>query len=386
MTTVIIGSGLAGYLLAKEFRGLNPSAPIRIVTQSDGRFYSKPLLSTAFTQEKTADMLAISSAAEMAEELNAEININTNVIFIDAEKKLIQVEDQNKNKVEIFYEQLILASGSIVLEPKIQGDGAKDILSVNSLDDYAVFRKKLLEKSSKKIAIIGAGLVGCEFANDLCNAGYEVDVIALASQPLERLLPEPLGLALQSSLAEKGVRWYFNALVDKINKTNRAYQLELRNGETLDADFVLSAIGLRANTELAAAAGIATHKGIQVNAYLETNIPNIYALGDCAEVNGQLMFYIAPLRKCVHALARTLAGERTAVSYPAMSVSIKTPACPTVACPPPEGSLGEWIVTGEDKDLRALYYDQQANLRGFALTGSAAKERAELTSVLPAIF
>lgn len=386
METIIIGSGLAGYLLAKEFRGLNTAAPLRIITQSDGRFYSKPLLSTAFTHQKTADMLVVSSAAEMAEELNMKINTATKVTTINTANKTIYIEDEKGETAELGYNQLVLACGSIVLQPSIQGEGTAEILSVNDLQDYAVFRNKLLEKPCKKIAIIGAGLVGCEFANDLCNAGYEVDVITLADQPLEKLLPRPLGVALQSSLAEKGVCWHFNSLVEKINKLNAGYQLELQNRENLNADFVLSAIGLRANSQLALTAGISTHKGIQVNAYLETNIPNIYALGDCAEVNGQLMFYIAPLRKCVHALARTLAGERTAVNYPAMSVSIKTPACPTVASPPPEGVLGEWVVTGEGKDLRALYYDQQAHLRGFALTGSAVKERAELTSALPALF
>lgn len=386
MATIIIGSGLAGYLLAKEFRELNTAVPLRIITQSDGRFYSKPLLSTAFTHQKTSDMLAVSSAAEMAEELKAEININTKVIFIDAEKKLIHLEDENKNILQVTYSQLVLACGSIVLDPKIQGDGATDILSVNSLQDYAVFRNKLLEKPCKKIAIIGAGLVGCEFANDLCNAGYEVDVIALAAQPLEKLLPERLGNIVASSLAVLGVAWHFNTSVEKIDKMGNGYRLRLSSGETVEADFVLSAIGLRANTELAETADIKMNKAIQVNAYLETNKPAIYALGDCAEVNGQLAFYIAPLRKCVHALARTLTGEHTAVDYPAMSVSIKMPACPTVASPPPNGLQGEWLVTGEGKDLRAVYYDIQANMRGFALTGSAVKERAELTSLLPPLF
>ena len=228
--------------------------------------------------------------------------------------------------------------------------------------------------------------MGCEFANDLCNAGYTPDVITLAAQPLEKLLPWQLGRAVETSLASLGVRWHFNASVEKITKLDNRYLLELLSGETIDADFVLSAIGLRANSQLATAAGIAVSKGVKVNAYLETNIPSIYALGDCAEVNEQLMFYIAPLRKCVHALARTLTGERTAVSYPAMSISLKTPVCPTVACPPPEGLQGEWVVTGQGINLRALYYDQQACMRGFALTGSAVKERAELTNIVPALF
>ena len=89
MSIIIIGSGLAGYLLAKELRGLNTTEPLSIITQSDGRFYSKPALSTAFANKKTSDNLAFSSAQEMAKELNIEIFTNTQVVTIDSNKKII---------------------------------------------------------------------------------------------------------------------------------------------------------------------------------------------------------------------------------------------------------------------------------------------------------
>lgn len=392
MSIIIIGSGLAGYLLAKELRALNTTESLRIITQSDGRFYSKPALSTAFANKKTSDTLAFSSALEMAQELNIEIFTNTQVMSIDAKKKIIYIQnnkDKNSNPLPMDYSQLVLACGSTVLNCPVEGDGVGEIFSVNDLEDYAGLRQKLVEKSPKKIAIMGAGLVGCEFAHDLCAAGYALDVIALASQPLERLLPEPLGRALELGLSSMGVNWHFNTSLKKITKINNSdylYQLELNNKKIIPSDFVLSAIGLRANTDLAKTANISINKGIKVNNYLETNIPHIYALGDCAEVNGQLMFYVAPIRKCVYALARTLLGERTAVSYPAMSISIKTPICPVVACSPPEGLEGKWVVEGEGQDWQALYYDQEACLRGFALTGKEVKKRAELTGLLPPVF
>jgi rubredoxin-NAD+ reductase len=386
METVIIGSGLAAYLLAREFRRLNTLATLRIVTQSDGCFYSKPLLSTAFTRQKTPEMLVVSSALEMAEELQAEISIQTTVNAIYSEQKILRIEDNDGKISDLSYKQLVLACGSLVLDHKLQGEAAAEILSVNNLQDYALFRGKLLEKSAKKVAIIGAGLVGCEFANDLCNAGYSLDVICMANQPLEKLLPAQLGQLLQFRLTELGVRWHVNTIVKKISKQDNFYVLHLTNGEIIHADLVLSAIGLRANTQLATMSGIAVNKGIQVNSYLETNLPSIYALGDCAEVNGELMFYITPLRKCVYALARTLVGDRAAAHYPGMPVSIKTPACPIVASPPPKGLTGRWEITRQNQDLQALYYDQHNCLRGFALTGDFVKARVELTNLLPALF
>ncbi len=79
-------------------------------------------------------------------------------------------------------------------------------------------------------------------------------------------------------------------------------------------------------------------------------------------------------------------GDRSAVHYPGMSVAIKMPACPTVASPPPQGLEGSWEVSGQNQDLQALYYDKYACLRGFALTGTAIKARAEFTDALPVLF
>lgn len=376
---IIIGSGLAGYMLAKEWRKCDATSPLTIITQGEGDFYSKPLLSTALTQKRTAELLPTASAAQMAEQLNATILTHTVVRAIQPENKVLLLDDKKLN-----YDHLVLALGADVIKPKIAGDANEDLVSINSLEEYAAFRRVL--RPDAQIVILGAGLVGCEFANDLANVGHKVDVVALCAYPLDRLLTPEMGALVQKALSECGIRWHLSQSVDRIDREDDRYSLTLSTGTKLNADVVLSAVGLRPHIGLAEAAGLRVDRGILVNKFLATSAASVYALGDCAEVCGCVLQYVAPLLACSRALAKTLAGEPTEVAYPAMPVVLKTPACPLVVAPPPQDIEGEWQLSGEAFDRCALFYDTQQQLRGFALTGTMVKERANLQKLLPPIF
>lgn len=376
---VIIGSGLAGYMVAKEWRKYDSTTPLTIITQGEGDFYSKPLLSTALTSKRTPDVLPTSSAVQMAEQLNATILTKTKVNAIQPENKLIIYNDQ-----KLQYDKLVLAIGADTIKPAIMGDAADQMISVNSLEEYSAFRQKLNPQA--RVAILGAGLVGCEFANDLANVGHTVDVIALCAYPLDRLLTPEMGEIIKAALEKSGVNWHLSQSVEQIDQANHEFLLTLKNGEQINADVVLSAVGLRPHIDLAKAAGLRVDRGILVDKFLATSADSVYALGDCAEVNGCVLQYVAPLLACSRALAKTLAGEPTEVVYPAMPVVLKSPACPLVVSPPPQDLIGEWKITGSQFDWRALFYDTDDQLRGFALTGTMIKERAELQKLLPPLF
>lgn len=376
---VIIGSGLAGYMVAKEWRKYDTSTPLTIVTQSDGNFYSKPLLSTALTSQRTPEVLPTSSATQMAEQLHATILTRTRVDEIQPENKKVIY-----NGGQLEYDQLVLALGADTIKPAIIGNAADQIISVNNLEEYSEFREKLDRKVH--VTILGAGLVGCEFANDLVNVQHPVDVVALCSYPLDRLVTPDIGEIIRASLEQSGVHWRLSQSVERMDQKDKNILLTLNNGETLKTDVVLSAIGLRPHINLAKEAGLRVNRGILVDNYLSTSMESIYALGDCAEVCGHVLQYVAPLLACSRALAKTLIGEKTEVIYPAMPVVLKTPACPLVVSPPPQDLKGEWRVSGTHFDCRALFYDTAEQLRGFALTGTMVKERADLQKLLPPIF
>ncbi|MDP1672836.1 MAG: FAD-dependent oxidoreductase, partial [Burkholderiales bacterium] len=282
------------------------------------------------------------------------------------------------------YSKLVLALGADQIRLPGEGNAAGDILTVNDLDDYAMFRAAIAGK--KRVAIIGAGLIGCEFANDLAATGYAVDIIDIAGQALGRLLPPEGGALLQSKLAALGVQWQLGTSVAAVDHADSGYTVKLANGTTLQADVVLSAVGLKPRTALAAAAGIKVNRGIAVNRRLETSAAEVYALGDCAEIEGLVMPYVMPIMHATRALAQTLAGKPMAVSFPAMPVMVKTPACPTIVSPPAAGAEGQWQVEASGEGVKSLFVGADGKLLGFALNGSATAERAKLAPQLPPVL
>jgi rubredoxin-NAD+ reductase len=376
---VIIGSGMAGYTLLREFRKRGGETPVTLVTADDGRAYSKPNLSNALVQRRLPEQLASETAAQAAAKYGARILTHTRVTAIDAQTRTVTT-DQG----EIAYDRLVLALGADPIPHGLSGDGAERVYAVNDLADYDRFRAALA--GVKKVAILGGGLIGCEFANDLTAAGIASEVVNLGPYPLNNLLPPEIGAVMTQALADKGVAWHFGRTGKTADKAGEGVVLTLDDGRRIEADLFLSAIGLRPRTALAAAAGLSVKRGIVVDRQLRSSDPSIYAIGDCAEVEGLVLPYVQPLLLQVKALAASLAGQSASVSYPAMPVVVKTPACPLVVLPPPMGQAGAWQVDGEGSDRRALFHDPDGKLRGFALTGKTTPQRLELAKDIPGLL
>lgn len=376
---VIIGSGMAGYTLLREFRKRDADTPVTVITADDGRVYSKPNLSNALAQRRMPGQLASDTAESAAARYSARILAHTRVSGIDVAGKRIAT-----HQGEIAYDRLVLALGADPIPHGLSGNGVERVYSVNDLSDYERFREAI--NDAKRVAILGGGLIGCEFANDLATAGIASEVVHLGPYPLNNLLPPELGEVLTRALAEKAVNWRFGHTGRTVEASGEGVMLTLDDASWIEADRVLSAIGLRPRTALAAAAGLAVRRGIVVDRQLRSSDPSIYALGDCAEVEGLVLPYVQPLLLQVKALAATLAGQPAQVSYPAMPVVVKTPACPLVVLPPPHGSQGQWQIDGEGRDLRALFHDQDGRLRGFALTGKATPQRLDLAKEIPPLL
>jgi len=376
---VIIGSGLAGYTVIRELRKLDKAIPITLVTREPGYFYSKPMLSTALASKKSAEQLQTTSTEGMATQLEITIVGDAVVSAIDTVSQTIET-----SKGSIAYGKLVLGLGSDQIRLPLQGNAANEVITVNDLEEYAQFR--LAIKGKKRITILGAGLIGCEFANDLVLGSFEVDVIDLAPQALGRLLPEAAAQMLQSTLSEAGVRWHFATTVQSIDRNGGSLSITLANGSVISSDIFLSAVGLRPRLDLAKAAGITTGVGITVNRQLETSAKNVYAIGDCAEVNGLVLPYVMPIMQAARTLAPNLLGQELALTYPAMPVMVKTPSLPTIVSPPAKGAVGDWKINSMDDGLEARFESSDGKLLGFALLGTATAQRGALTKELPPIL
>lgn len=381
---IIIGSGMAGYTLAREFRKLNAEQALLMICADDAVNYAKPTLSNALVGNKQPDQIALGDATKMATQLNMQIQSHTWVKKIDAEKHELTLESNGQTSTQA-YSKLILAVGANPIRLAIAGDASEDIHVVNSLIDYRAFRENLAKSNDKRVVILGAGLIGCEFANDLQNTGHQATVIDLAQQPLGRLLPSHVAEAFKQNLTETGIQFVLGTTVEKVSHhAEQGYIVTLANGQNLVADVVLSAIGLQPNTAIAKEAGIQTSRGVITNTLLETNQADIYALGDCAEVNGTLLPYVMPLMQQARALAKTLSGQTTAVHYPAMPVAVKTPAAPLTVLPVPVDVEVNWETEELDDGMIAKAIDAENTLRGFVLLGpTAGKQRLTLTKLVP---
>lgn len=381
---VIIGSGMAGYTLAREFRKINAEQELIMICADDAVNYAKPTLSNALVGKKTPDQIGLGDAEKMSAQLNLRIHAHTLVKKIDAEKKELTLEKDQQSSIQS-YSKLILAVGANPIRLAISGDASEDIHVVNSLIDYRQFRETLDQKQEKRVVILGAGLIGCEFANDLQNTGHQVAVIDIAPQPLGRLLPSHVAKAFQENLEQTGIKFALGTTVDKVSKNaDNSYTVTLANGQNLIADVVLSAIGLQPNMNVAKEAGIHTQRGIVANTAMETNQADIYAIGDCAEVNGLLLPYVMPLMQQARALAKTLNGQTTQVHYPAMPVAVKTPAAPLTVLPAPADVEVTWETEEFEDGMIAKAIDAESTLRGFVLLGAtASKQRLTLTKLVP---
>lgn len=378
---VIVGSGLAGYAVAREFRKLDKETPLVVLSRDHGGFYSKPMLSNALAGNKTAASLLMKPADKMAAELNASVRAGVSVEGIDTAGRRLTLAGGEV----LAYRDLVLALGADPIRLPLAGDAADAVLSVNDLDDYARFAEAL--EGSKSVAILGGGLIGCEFANDLLHRGIAPTVLDVADRPLSRLLPVEASAWLRARLEAAGVAFRLGVAASRVDRpADGGLALALSDGSTLRADRVLSAIGLRPRTAIAEAAALAIGRGITTDRRLATSAAHVYAVGDCAEVMGLNLPYVMPLMQQSRALAATLCGRPTPVAYPAMPVLVKTPACPTVVCPPPPGADGRWETTSTDEACDARFVGTDGKLLGFALLGTATSRKQALAAEVPAWF
>ncbi|WP_372611918.1 FAD-dependent oxidoreductase [Halomonas sp.] len=379
----IIGAGMAGIGLLRQVRGLDERRPVTLITADSGDDYSKPLLSTGFTKGLPPGRLAMRSALEVADQLGAVVRTHSHVESIDPAARTLRLGQET-----LLFGELVLATGAAPALPFMIPESLGDrVFTINDLDDYRDFHAALsvLDRPAR-VTIIGAGLVGCEFADDLVGGGHRVSLVAPERAPLARFLPEPLGRALAEAFREAGIHLAMGCSLASLEAQGQDLALALSDGRHLEADLVLVATGLRPRTELAQAAGLEVgDSGVLTDRWLATSAPGVYALGDVACVAGVNAMYVQPLQAAARALAKTLTGTPTPVSYGAWPVLVKTSLLPVVALPPVARPV-HWKIEGQGADLAALAEDERGRLSGFALTGSCVRRKVELARAAPPLL
>ena len=197
----------------------------------------------------------------------------------------------------------------------------------------------------RRVAIVGAGMVGCELAEDLARAGHTVTLLDRQSHPLCGLIPPEAGQALQESLAELGIHYRPDSQVKAVRAYGDGKTVLLANGETLAVDQVIAATGLKTDNRLARQAGLAFNGGIEVNQELRSSDPWIHALGDCISLNGEPCRFIEPIQQQARTIAAAVLGVETpAYEHRPPVVRLKTRSLPLVLHGLPKPN-GRWAIT-----------------------------------------
>ncbi|WP_417622414.1 NAD(P)/FAD-dependent oxidoreductase [Parasphingorhabdus sp.] len=377
-SVVVVGSGLAGFGVLRELRRAAPDAKLTMVTLEDGHFYSKPALSTALAKGKTATTLVTSDAEKMKTQLKLDARIGREAEAIDRAGKALCTTGG-----PIHYDSLILATGALPIRPPLDGNAAHRPVSINQLDHYDRFRNELPDGA--RVLIMGSGLVGTEFANDLVTNGYKPIVVDMLALPLAQLAPPAVGEKLRDALGAEGVEWHLGHKVTAIDYSDPGpgYVATLDDGSKIEADLVLSAVGLRPNISLAEEAGLDVGLGIRVNQYGQTSDPDIYAIGDCAEYQHGLSAYVTPIMAAARGIAPSVLGKPTEIRFPPLSVQVKTTVLPINLLPPAPSVAGEWRKIEDDASgCKHVFVDGDDVICGYVLTNEKCEQRMEMDKLV----
>ncbi|ULR32018.1 NADH:flavorubredoxin reductase NorW [Dickeya fangzhongdai] len=374
---IVIGAGFAARQLIKNLRKQDAQRPIRLITADSGDEYNKPELSHVLSQHRRADDLTRMSAAQFAEEQRITLLAHTPVTGIDAGRRQVMCDTRRYD-----YHTLVLATGASAVIPPIPGH--QWMLTLNSQQEYRRAEARLTQAT--RILILGAGLIGSELAMDMALAGKQITLVDRASHLLSALLPVEISARLQAALLQQGVELMLNTGLQQLEKTDAGLKVTLMSGRTLEVDEVISAIGLRANTSLAAAAGLAVNQGIVTDSRLRSSDPHIYALGDCAEINDKLLPFLQPIQLTASIAANSIIAASTgnsavkhvpegngSLTLPAMLIKVKTPLFPLQLAGETQNPELVWHLVADHGGMVAKGVVGE-QLRGFVVGGDRMKE------------
>ncbi|QSA97690.1 NAD(P)/FAD-dependent oxidoreductase [Methylococcus sp. EFPC2] len=321
MHTVIVGSGIAGISFAEELRKRSPETAVTLVSRETDGYYSRPLLSHAFTRADIETRIVLRTFDDLAQSAGIEVLSGTEALALDARAQTLACEKDGK-ALHLDYDKLILAQGSDAFVPPPFRAQANLFHVLNSLTDLKALRHLRDEHRSRvaqvRWAVVGGGLIGCEISADLAGSGDQVSLFHALPRLMERQLVEEDSAELLRLLTEHyRIDVRLNCAVQGFSGQPGA--LTVGVDEKLESGFhgIILACGFKPRIELAASAGLDTGRGIRVDGALKTSNPNIHAIGDVAELpDGKLYAYVTPVRSQAIWLARYLTGSDEASWQP----------------------------------------------------------------------
>ncbi|KRE49555.1 nitrite reductase large subunit NirB [Paenibacillus sp. Soil522] len=302
---VLIGNGMAGVNCIEQILKLVPNRyDITIFGSEPHPNYNRIMLSSVLAGDADMNDIVINSW-DWYRENNIILHAGHTVSNIDTKRKIVSTE----SGIKVPYDDVIIATGSLPFMLPLPGADKKGVIAFRDIKDCETMMETA--KKYKKAVVIGGGLLGLEAARGLLNLNMEVSVVHSNKILMNRQLDETAGIMLRKELQEQGMKFLLGKHTEKILGKERVTGLRFTDGSEEPADLLVMAVGIKPNMAMAKKSGIEVNRGILVNDFMETNIPNVYSVGECVEHRGISYGLVAPLYEQAAVLAKKLAGLET---------------------------------------------------------------------------
>jgi assimilatory nitrate reductase electron transfer subunit len=329
---LVVGYGMAGTRAVAELRARDADVKVTALGAEPHRPYNRILLSALLAGKVGEDDLAIAAAPA-----GADVRLGEPVTALDTRLRVVRT-----TREEHEYDALVLATGSVPVVPSLPGLDAPNVYAFRTLDDCR--RIAARAAGAGRAVVLGGGLLGVEAARGLVGRGLAVDVVHLGTHLMDRQLDADGGRVLAGTLAGLGIRTHVGA--DARGWTGSA--LRLGDGTELPADLLVLACGVRPDTSLAAAAGLAVGRGVVVDDAMRTSAPGVYAIGDCAEHRGTVYGLVAPAWDHAATVADRITGGATAYRGSRVVTRLKASGVDLAAMGSPHAGADAEVVSFAD--------------------------------------
>ena len=314
---VVIGNGMAAVRFVDELstRALGRYA-VAVIGEEPRLAYNRVLLSLVLAGEVPSSEIELKPNAWW-QDRGVTLRYGCRATAVDASARTVTLA----NGQTLAFSKLVFATGSQPIRPPIPGMALPGVITFRDVNDvWTIWHRA---GADDRVVVIGGGLLGLEAAYGLAKAGARVTVLHLMDRLMERQLDAQAARMLQRAVEQLGIEVVLNADTAEISGKDRVDGVVLRDGRRIEADAVVVAIGIRPNAELARAAGIAVQRGIVVGDALETSVPGIHAIGECAEHRGLVYGLVEPAYEQARVLADHLTGREARYGGSVLATNLK---------------------------------------------------------------
>lgn len=299
---VMVGNGMAGVRCLEEILKTDSEMfEITVIGSEPHPNYNRILLSSVLQGTTQLEEITINDF-KWYEQHQIQLFTGETVVAIDHKSQIVMT-DKGRS---LYYDRLILATGSVPFVLPLPGVQKEGVISFRTIEDCQKMQETA--KNHKKAVVIGGGLLGLEAARGLLHLGMKVYVVHISGFLMERQLDETAAKMLQVELEKQGMKFLLEKQTEEILGDKRIEGLRFTDGTSVEADLLVMAVGVRPNVHLARESGITVNRAIVVNDFLETSIPNIFAVGECVEHRGMVYGLVKPLYEQAVVLANRICG------------------------------------------------------------------------------